>query len=269
MTDHRWNVAAYEAFSDLRLRPALDLLARVPCQGLGDVIDLGCGSGAAGPALRGRLADHRLIGVDASPDMLAKAEAGGAYDRLIEADIAVWRPVSPPALIFSNAALHWLGGHEALFPRLFATLAPGGALAVQMPDQLARPSHRTMIAAAGEVRPDLFSGWTPFPGPLAPAAYAALLTEAGAEAVDIWATEYWQRLAAPEAGGHPVRDFTSSTGGRPILAALDEAETERFAALWDAALDDAYPREADGGAWFPFRRLFVVAERKTQQGGER
>lgn len=255
---HRWNVAAYEAFSDLRLRPALDLLARVPPLDLGDVIDLGCGSGAAASALRARYPDHRLIGVDASPDMLAKADGLGLYDRLMEADIAVWRPKRPPALIFSNAALHWLDGHDALIPRLFGLLGPGGALAIQMPDQLHRPSHRTMIEAAAEVRPDLFSGWSPFPGPLAPADYAALPPGAG---VDIWSTEYWQRLAAPEGGGHPVRAFTSSTGGRPILAALDAAETARFAALWDAALDEAYPRLADGGAWFPFRRLFLVARR--------
>lgn len=259
MADHRWNVAAYEDFSDLRQRPALDLLARVPPLGLGDVIDLGCGAGAVGPALRARFPDHRLIGVDASPDMLAKADGRGLYDRLMEADIAVWRPKRPPALIFSNAALHWLGDHDALIPRLLGMLAPDGALAIQMPDQLHRPSHRTMIDAAAKTRPDLFDDWTPFPGPLPPGDYAKLL--AGAGHCDVWASEYWQRLDTPADGGHPVRAFTSSTGARPILAALDTAETARFNALWDEALDDAYPRAADGGAWFPFRRLFFVARR--------
>ena len=51
----------------------------------------------------------------------------------LEADIAVWRPDSPPDLIFSNAALHWIGSHETVFPQLQSFLAPGGWLAVQMP----------------------------------------------------------------------------------------------------------------------------------------
>ncbi|MEO1613841.1 MAG: methyltransferase domain-containing protein, partial [Pseudomonadota bacterium] len=148
MTGHRWNVASYEAFHDLRLRPALDLLARVPLSGPGDIVDLGCGAGAAGPALRARFTGERLIGVDASPDMLAKARAVGCYDEVATADISVWAPEVKPALIFSNAALQWLPNHGDLIPRLFASIAPGGALAVQMPGQLERPSHQTMIAAA-------------------------------------------------------------------------------------------------------------------------
>lgn len=256
--DHRWDVAAYEAFSDLRLRPALDLLARVPLLGPGDVVDLGCGSGAVGPSLKARFPERRLIGVDASPEMLAKAEAVGVYDELAEADIAGWTPAAPPALIFSNAALHWLDGHEALIPRLFAALAPGGSLAVQMPGQLTRPSHTTMIAAAAEVRPDLFADWAPFPGPMAEGAYADLLPDAE---IDLWASEYFQRLGPAADGGHPVRAFVSSTGARPILSRLDESETARFNGLWDEALTEAYPLEPDGGAWFPFRRIFFVAQK--------
>ena len=256
--DHRWDVAAYEAFSDLRLRPALDLLARVPLLGPGDVVDLGCGSGAAGGALMARFPERRLIGVDASPDMLAKAEATGAHNELAEADIGDWSPVAPPALIFSNAALHWLDGHEALIPRLFAALAPGGALAVQMPGQLTRLSHTTMIEAAARIRPDLFTDWTPFPGPLPEGAYAGLLPDAE---IDIWASEYFQRLGPTADGGHPVRAFVSSTGARPILSRLDGDETARFNARWDEALTAAYPLEPDGGAWFPFRRKFFVAQK--------
>lgn len=253
-----WNVVAYEAFHDLRLRPALDLLARVPFCPPGDVIDLGCGSGSAGGALRARFPDHRLVGFDGSADMLRKATSLHVYDRLDHGDIADWRPNFKPALIFSNAALHWLDGHESLFPRLFGTLATNGLLAVQMPSQLHRPSHQSMIAAAAEVRPDLFDGWTPFPGHLSPAAYADLLS--GAE-VEIWSTEYHQLLPASADGAHPVRSFSSSTAGRPVLAKLNEAEAAAFGAAWDEGLNAAYPRRSDGGFWFPFRRLFIVARK--------
>lgn len=256
--DGGWNVAAYEAFHDLRLRPALDLLARVPFCPPGDVVDLGCGAGAAGGALRARFPDRQLVGLDGSADMLRKAASRSVYDRLDHGDIAEWRPDAAPALIFSNAALHWLGDHEALIPRLFEVLASGGALAVQMPSQLTRPSHQSLIAAAAEVRPDLFSGWTPFPGHLTPATYAELLPDAD---VEIWSTEYHQPLPASAGGAHPVRSFSSSTAGRPVLSKLDEVEAKAFAAAWDKGLDAAYPRRSDGGVWFPFRRLFFVARK--------
>lgn len=253
-----WNVAAYEAFHDLRLRPALDLLARVPFCPAGDLIDLGCGAGAAGGALRARFPDFQLIGFDGSPDMLAKAASLSIYDRLVKGDIADWRPDAPPAMIFSNAALHWLDGHSALIPSLFEMLVSGGVLAVQMPSQLMRPSHQSMIAAAIKVRPDLFEEWTPFPGHLDPAAYADLLPDAE---MQLWSTEYHQFLPASADGAHPIRTFSSSTAGRPVLARLNEAEAAAFAAAWDAGLDRAYPRRNDGGVWFPFQRLFIVARK--------
>ncbi|QIE55298.1 methyltransferase domain-containing protein [Pikeienuella piscinae] len=248
-----WKVAAYEAFGDLRLRPALDLLARVPELPAGALVDLGCGSGAAASALRARFPGRRLIGVDRASEMLAKAAP--LLDEAIEADIADWGPAAA-ALIFSNAALHWLPDHATLIPALFAALAPGGVLAVQMPGQLDRPSHRTMIGAAAAIRPDLFCGWKPFPGPLPLPDYAGLLPRAG---LDLWETEYLQRLGPADGGGHPVRAFVSATGARPILALLDAAERARFEAGWDEALGAAYPVGPDGCCWFPFRRFFFVA----------
>ncbi len=255
----RWDVSAYEAFTDLRLRPALDLLARVFSVPAGPVIDLGCGAGAAAPALRRRFPASPIWGVDGSAEMLAKAYAIGLYDHIETADIGNWRAAEPAALIFSNAALHWLGDHQALIPRLFAMIAPGGTLAVQMPGQLDRPSHRLMIAAAVRIRPDLFADWTPFPGPRALPEYAAILSSAAS--LDMWEAEYFQHLPASPDGAHPVRRFVSSTGARPILAALSPAETAAFTADWDAGLGDAYPLAPDGTCWFPFRRLFLVASR--------
>ena len=49
-----WDPERYGAFRDLRLRPALDLLAQVGEVPEGEVIDLGCGDGAVGPALAAR-----------------------------------------------------------------------------------------------------------------------------------------------------------------------------------------------------------------------
>ncbi len=250
-----WDPAAYAAFRGLRLRPALDLLAQVPDLPPGDVVDLGCGDGAAAGALAARFPGRRLIGVDASPAMLERA---AGYAAKVQADIAGWQPGSPPALVFSNAALHWLADHAALMPRLAACLAPGGTLAVQMPVNHMAPSHRFLRDIAQAMFPDRFDFAGYRPPVAAPAEYWALLAPLGA--LTVWETEYLQPLG-PEADGHPVRAFTASTAMRPFLDRLTAEEAARFTARYDEALDSAYPRLKDGGALFPFRRLFLILTR--------
>lgn len=248
-----WNPESYASFRGLRLRPAVDLLAQVPGLPAGPVIDLGCGDGAVGPVLAARYGD--VTGVDASPAMLARAAATGAYARLVEADIADWRAETAPALIFSNAALHWLGDHGALMPRLAGMLVQGGVLAVQMPAQFQAPSHALLRQLAGAMFPDRFD-FGAADGPVHPAeVYHHMLAPQGA--VTIWETTYLQVQPAV-ATGHPVRAFTQSTAMRPILARLTAAETEAFLAAYDRALAKAYPPLPDGSALFPFRRLFIL-----------
>jgi trans-aconitate 2-methyltransferase len=250
-----WNPTAYAAFRPLRLRPALDLLAQVPDLPAGEVVDLGCGDGAAAGALAARFPGRRLVGVDASPAMLDRAIG---YHLKMQADIADWQPESPPALIFSNAALHWLDDHAHLFPRLARALAPGGTLAVQMPANFDAPSHRLLRDLAQELFPDRFD-FTDWRAPTAAAAeYHRLLSGLGG--LSLWETLYHQPLD-PLPNGHPVRAFTASTAMRPILDRLSPTEAARLTACYDAALGQAYPPLPDGSVLFPFRRLFLILTR--------
>lgn len=258
-----WDPARYGAFRDLRLRPALDLLAQVPDLPDGDVVDLGCGDGAVGPALAARFRpEHRLIGIDSSAAMLDRAAErlthweNPLYSGVEQADIALWAALSPPALIFSNAALNWLPDHAALMPRLAAMLAPGGVLAVQMPRQGGAPSHLLLR----EVAERLFPGRAlPPPSPVLQAReYVELLLAFGE--VRAWTTDYLQMLD-PVPQGHPVRAFTESTTMRPFVYGLTPAEDAAYVAAYDAALADAYPVLPDGRVLFPFTRVFFILER--------
>ena len=181
-------------------------------------------------------------------------ERAGGYDAKIKADIADWR-AEGLALIFSNAALHWLNDHHRLMPRLAAMLPPGGVLAVQMPRQFLAPSHRFLRDIAGAMFPDRFdfAGWV---APVATAAeYQTLL--AGHGAVEAWETEYVQRLE-PSAEGHPVRRFTESTAMRPFVEKMTATEVTRFVSAYEEALAAAYPAMEDGAVLFPFRRVFFT-----------
>jgi predicted TPR repeat methyltransferase len=102
---------------------ALD--AAAPGRRFGLALDLGCGSGLAGRALRGRVA--RLVGVDLSPGMIARA--GGVYDETEVADLVAFladRPAGEADLVVAADAFVYLGD---LRPVLLATsraLKPSG-----------------------------------------------------------------------------------------------------------------------------------------------
>lgn len=249
-----WNPSAYARFHDQRLRPALDLFNAVGRMAAGDIVDLGCGNGAMGTALRARAGTRAVIGVDASPAMLAKARQAPGYSHLQQADIADWHPRRPPGLLYSNAALHWVGTHEVLMPRLAGMLAKGGTLAVQMPHQNKAPSHRVWLTLAEEMFPGRVAKMGT-PGVMAPVKYEQLLAPLGS--FRLWETEYYQRLQA-EPGSHPVRRFTESTYARPILQALDPEEKVTLVARYEEVMRAAYPVRADGSVLFPFRRLFFT-----------
>ncbi|MDN5787952.1 methyltransferase domain-containing protein [Pseudorhodobacter sp.] len=248
-----WNPQRYARFSDLRLRPALDLLAQVPQLPEGVVIDLGCGTGVVGPALS-RHCGRALIGVDSSPAMLEDARNTGVYARLVDADVQQWQPPTPPALIFSNAALQWVPDHQVLLRRLAGMLTKGGILAVQMPRQGGAPSHRFLRDIAASLFGNRFADLPESPVQMA-VKYWQMLAPLGE--VTAWETEYVQRLEA-QADGHPVRAFTQSTTMRPYLAGLDAGETAKFFAAYDTALTSAYPVMADGSALLPFVRVFFT-----------
>ena len=79
-----------------------------------------------------------------------------------------------------------------------------------------------------------------------------------AESVDVWETEYLQRLE----GDDPVLDWVRATGLRPILNRLRGTERERFIEVYRERVRRAYPRHAAGHTLYPFRRLFMVATRR-------
>jgi trans-aconitate 2-methyltransferase len=249
-----WDPAQYARFADARLRPAVELLARVPAGPRAVVHDLGCGGGQVTRLLVERYQGAAITGVDSSPAMLAKARAEIPGATFVAGDIAAWSPPQPADLIVANAALHWIEDHQALMLRLLAGLAPGGVLAVQMPRNHGAPSH-TAIGEAAKAGPwaAKLAAVRGIAAVATAAAYARLLLPRAAE-VDAWETEYVQVLTGPD----PVMEWTKGTALRPYLDALGD-DAPAFLADYAARLRAAYPPLPDGRTLFPFRRVFIVA----------
>ncbi len=252
-----WDPEQYLAFGDHRLRPALDLIARVPLAAPRHIVDLGCGAGNVTAALRARWPKARIIGVDSSPEMLARARKTTTEIEWIEADLRDWRPERPVDLLFCNAVLHWIDDHAHLFPALLERIRAGGVLAVQMPRNFSAPSHRAMYEAArsGPWRARLEPVIREEPTRPPEFYYRLLAPRVGG--LDIWETEYLQVLE----GENPVADYVKGTSLKPLLDALDEPERGTFEAAYRERVKAAYPEQPDGRTLFPFRRLFVLAQR--------
>jgi trans-aconitate 2-methyltransferase len=260
-----WNPSQYLQYEDARLRPAIDLALRVPLASPRHIVDLGCGAGNVAAWLARRWPDAAIEGVDGDEAMLAKARersAGDARFRWTRADLGEWRPAGAPDLVYSNAALHWIDDHRGVFPRLMQSVVPGGVLAVQMPDNFAAPSHAGLFATARGER------WRAKLAPLvreapvaSPADYYDWLVP-HAKDVDVWRTEYLQRLAVRDDAEHPVVAWMRGSALIPFVGALPAEDARAFVADYAARIEHAYARRADGSVLFPFRRLFVVATRR-------
>jgi trans-aconitate 2-methyltransferase len=85
--------------------------------------------------------------------------------------------------------------------------------------------------------------------------YANLLTDAGCR-VDAWETVYVHALT----GEHPVLDWITGTALRPVIDRLSEEAWQQFRQQLIPMLEEAYPARPDGRTFFPFRRVFVVAQ---------
>jgi len=253
-----WNPSLYMKFADERMLAARDLLARVPLASARLVYDLGCGPGNSAELLSRRFPNADVIGLDTSEAMLDHARTRAPRARFVRQNIIDWVPTEPPNLIFANAALDFLSDHRALFPRLAATLAPGGVFAAQMPSTARESSHALMRMVAAE---------GPWSSRLVPVAktqpliaefedYYAWLRPA-ASRIDMWMTTYVLMFDGPE----EIADWFAGSALHPFLELLSDDERCAFLAHYRDGLRDAYPAQPDGKVLLPYPRLFIVAVR--------
>ncbi len=250
-----WNPQQYLAFAAPRLQPAIDLLARIPLDSPRSVVDLGCGPGNVTPLLQKRWPTADILGLDNSDEMLSRAREAVPDVKFDKVDVSAWTPARKFDVIFSNAALQWIEGHDALFPHIAAQVSPGGVLAIQIPRNFEAPSHSLMldVVREGPWRALLEPVWIAVP--TQPPAFYYNLLEPLARDLQIWETEYLQILD----GENPVAEYTKGTWLTRFLNPLDEPWRSEFEAIYRSRVAAAYPPEADGKTLFPFRRQFILA----------
>ena len=251
-----WEPQTYLRYADIRFRAGIDLIARIPKLDYPVIYDLGCGTGHLTSILADTFPHSKVTGIDSSLEMLSEARRKFPTLEWQQADITSWHPPTPPHLIYTNAALQWVPAHETLLPSLLSKLLPGGVLATQVPRHFESPSHLGLKELVMQ------SEWRTALEPLllapipSPDTYWRWLSP-HARNLDIWETIYLQVLD----GNDPVVNFMRGTALRPFLSALPENEAGKFIEAFAERMAAAYPPQASGQTLFPFRRLFVVAQR--------
>jgi trans-aconitate 2-methyltransferase len=253
-----WSASQYLKFEDERTRPVRDLIAAIATTEVARAIDLGCGPGNSTEVLMARYPRASITGIDSAEDMIRAARERLPSVSFELADIATWQSPGPWDVIIANAVLHWVPAHSVLLPRLVDALSSGGSLAVQMPDNLAEPSHVLMqqVANDGPWATKL-AGARGERSQVAPAAWYYGLLRPQCARVNVWRTTYLHPLAGIEA----VVEWFKGSGLRSFLSPLNQEEQTEYLLRYRAALARVYPTQPDGSVLLPFPRLFFVATR--------
>lgn len=184
-----WDAETYDAISDPQFSWGVEVLERLELRGDEAVLDAGCGSGKVTAELAKRLPRGRIVAVDASEAMIAKArERLGERASYTVADLSELQVAEPVDLIFSTATFHWILDHDRLFRRLRAALRPGGRLIAQCGGRGNVAEHAQAIVAVA-TRPEFaphFEGMTVMWNFAGPEETEARLRDAGFAEARCW-----------------------------------------------------------------------------------
>ncbi|MBO6783093.1 MAG: methyltransferase domain-containing protein, partial [Alphaproteobacteria bacterium] len=132
-------------------RQVAEALATARPDGFGRVLDLGCGTGLAGEAVKPH-SDY-LVGVDLSPAMLEKARATGAYDELVEGellDVLGSRADAEFDAVIAVDVLVYVGALDRLLAQVRRTLGADGVFIATFEDADADAAWE--LSASGRYR---------------------------------------------------------------------------------------------------------------------
>jgi trans-aconitate 2-methyltransferase len=149
-----WDAETYDALAFPQFAWGVEVVERLELSGSESALDAGCGSGRVTAELLARLPEGRMLAVDGSEAMIAKArERLGDKVAYLVTDLSELEIAEPVDLIFSTATFHWITDHDRLFARLRAALRSGGRLVAQCGGEGNVARHAEAIAAAA-ARPE-------------------------------------------------------------------------------------------------------------------
>jgi len=263
MPTHRWDPTDYERNSAQQQAWARELLAKLDLSSSDAVLDVGCGDGKVTAEIAAGVPLGRVVGIDASAEMVELAAARFPLNRhpnlgFAVADAAALAYREEFSVVFSNATLHWVIDHRPVLAGVARSLRPGGRTMLQMGG---KGNAGDMVAAMARVSAAPawsahFAGFALPWGFYGPDRYRPWLLEAGLRPrrVELLAKDMLQ------SGREGLAGWLRTTW----MPYLDRVPPERRGAFLEAVLDDylaRYPLDADGNAHVRMQRLEVEADK--------
>jgi trans-aconitate methyltransferase len=142
----KWNANLYDdkhSFVFQYGEGVLELLAVKPGE---RVLDLGCGTGHLAKKIQEQGAE--VVGIDASPDMIAQAKENYPELDFNVANGANFSFHEPFDAVFTNATLHWIHDADGVIKSVYKSLKPGGRFVGEFGG---KGNNRLMMAATATV----------------------------------------------------------------------------------------------------------------------
>jgi trans-aconitate methyltransferase len=178
MVRQAWNPEQYEENASFVPALGANILARLSPRPGERILDVGCGNGTL--TLEIIASGATVIGIDASPEMVAAARGRGIDARVMDAAALTFDAEFDA--VFSNAVLHWVRDADAAVAAIFRALKPGGRFVAEL------GGHTNVAAISVAIRAVLARHHIPFNWPWyypPPDAYRRVLESHGFDVEDI------------------------------------------------------------------------------------
>ena len=251
MTAQTWDAALYDRQHSFVYGYGKDIVALLAPQPAERILDLGCGTGPLTREIAG--AGAQVIGIDGSPEMIAKARA--SYPEL-EFQVADARSFAFPDAfdaVFSNAVLHWIPEADLVAARIAAALKSGGRFVAEFGG---KGNIVTIISVTRRAIADLLGiqgdhTWY-YPSI---AEYSTVLERHGLE---VRSASRFDRLTRLE--GESGMSNWFAMFGAPLLHDVPEPQRPAIIA---ATEDRLRPSLYRAGVWYAdYRRLRIIAAKQ-------
>jgi trans-aconitate methyltransferase len=247
----KWNAELYDDKHSFVFQYGENVLELLEVKPGERILDLGCGTGHLTKQIQELGAE--VVGIDASPEMIAQAKEKYPDVTFSVADGTNFHFDEPFDAVFSNATLHWIKNAGAVIKCVYNNLKPGGRFVAEMGG---KGNMKQMIAATAAVLKkygydhlDQVNPWY-FPST---AEYAGKLE---AQGFRVTYTAHFDRKTLLQDGRKGVAKWLNMFG--PSF--FEGIPADKLPQILDEITDLLEPTYNDNGQWYAdYKRLRFIA----------